>query len=150
MRCWGWAMDAMQSIRKLGFRKWYERTLLRCHGNLVLLLLSTLGLLIGAEAYDHHLPVEDQLKLLACAVASGVIGYWALRGYFRRMREAEFAADQATCSQCETYGRWDITQEDTAHQTMQVRCRKCSHAWQVALFAPELAGDDPDPGSQRR
>lgn len=143
-------MDAMQSIRKLGFRKWYERTLLRCHGNLVLLLLSTLGLLIAAEEYDHHLPVNEQLTLLACAVASAVIGFLALRGYFSLMREAEFAADQATCSQCEAYGRWDIAREDRALHRMQVRCRKCGHAWQVALFAPGQAGDDPDPGSQRR
>jgi hypothetical protein len=130
-------MDAMQSIRKLGFRKWYERTLLRCHGNLVLLLLAMLGLLIGAEAYSHELPVSSQLTLLACAVASAVIGYWALRGYFKLMREAEFAADQAVCSQCETYGRWDITSEDRTHKTMQVRCRKCGHPWQIALLSTD-------------
>ena len=110
----------------------------------------TLGLLIAAEEYDHHLPVNEQLTLLACAVASAVIGFLALRGYFSLMREAEFAADQATCSQCEAYGRWDIAREDRALHRMQVRCRKCGHAWQVALFAPGQAGDDPDPGSQRR
>ena len=125
----------MQAIRKLGFRKWYERTLLRCHGNLVLLLLSTLALLIAAEAYSHEAPASSQLTLLACAVASAVIGYWALRGYFRLMREAEFAADQAVCSQCETYGRWDITSENRSQRTMQVRCRKCGHPWQIALLA---------------
>lgn len=142
-------MDAMQSIRKLGFRKWYERTLLRCHGNLVLLLLSTIALLIAAEAYGRELPASTQLKLLACALASGLIGYWALRGYFRLMREAEFAADQAVCSQCETYARWDITSEDRAHYTMQVRCRKCGHPWRIELFAPDDPVE-PDAGGQRR
>lgn len=142
-------MDAMQSIRKLGFRKWYERTMLRSHGNLVLLLFSTLGLLLAAEAYSHDLPASSQLTLLACALASGFIGYWALRRYFHLMREAEFAADQAVCSQCETYGRWDIASEDRSHQTMQVRCRKCGNQWQIALFAPDGPAETGS-GTQRR
>ena len=126
-------MDAMQSIRKLGFRKWYERALMRSHGHLVLLLLSTVGLLVGAEAYSRELPLSSQLTLFACVIASGVIGFWALRRYFFLLRHAEFVADQAVCSKCDTYARWDVTAEDQPSQTMQVCCRRCGHAWQIAL-----------------
>mgnify|MGYP003454209120 CR=1 FL=1 len=45
-------MSAGKTIRRIGFRKWYERELLQSHANLVLLLLATLGLLGCAEAYS--------------------------------------------------------------------------------------------------
>src|SRR5688572_6499494 len=43
------AMRVSQSIQRIGFRKWYERELLRSHANLVLLVMSTLALLGCAE-----------------------------------------------------------------------------------------------------
>lgn len=130
-------MDTIQSMRKLGFRQWYQRTLLRSHGNLVLLILSTIALLLSAEAYSRELAASEQLTLLACAAASALIGYWALRGYFRLMRAAQVAVEQATCPQCEDYGRWTITGEDVSRQLIQVRCRRCSHEWTIQLPALE-------------
>jgi len=126
-------MDAMQSMRKLGFRKWYERALLQSHIHLVLLLLSAVALLAGAEVYSRDLPAASQLSLLACVIASALIGAWALRRYFQLLKHAEFVADQAVCSQCEAYGRWDITTEDVPRQTMQVCCRRCGNRWKIAL-----------------
>jgi hypothetical protein len=126
-------MDAMQTMRRLGFRKWYERALLQSHLHLVLLLLSTVALLAGAEVYSRDLPLGSQLTLLACVVASAAIGAWALRRYFVLLQHAEFVADQAACPQCEAYARWDITAEDTRHQTMQVCCRRCGNGWRISL-----------------
>jgi hypothetical protein len=126
-------MDAVQSLRKLGFRKWYERALLHSHAHLVLLLLSTVGLLVGAEAYSRELPVASQLLLFGCIIASGLIGFWALRRYFSLLQHAEFVADQAVCSQCSAYARWDITAEDRTQPAMQVRCRRCGHVWRIEL-----------------
>ncbi len=63
-------MTPARSIRRLGFRKWYERELLRSHANLVLLLLATLGLLASAEVYSARLPLVDQLQVLGGALAS--------------------------------------------------------------------------------
>ena len=126
-------MDAMQSIRKLGFRKWYERALLQSHLHLVLLLLSTFALLAGAEVYSRDLPASSQLTLLVCVLVSALIGYWALRRYFYLLHHAEYVADQAVCTQCETYGRWDITDEDAPNQRMRVCCRRCGNRWQITL-----------------
>ena len=126
-------MDAMQTMRRVGFRKWYERALLQSHVHLVLLLLSTVAQLAGAEVYSRDLPVGSQLSLLACVVASAAIGAWALRRYFQLLQHAEFVADQAACPQCDAYARWDITAEDVPHQTMQVCCRRCGNRWQIAL-----------------
>ena len=126
-------MDAVQAMRKLGFRKWYERALLQSHIHLVLLLLSAIGLLAGAEVYRRDLPATAQLTLVACVIASGWIGYYALRRYLFLLQHAEFIADQAVCAQCETYARWDITAEDAPAHTMQVCCRRCGNLWKIAL-----------------
>jgi hypothetical protein len=126
-------MDAIQAMRKLGFRKWYERALLQSHAHLLLLLLSTIGLLVGAEAYSRELPASSQLSLIACVIASGVIGFWALRRYLYLLQHAEFLADQAVCRNCQTYARWDITAEDPSTQSMQVCCRHCDNRWKITL-----------------
>jgi len=126
-------MDAVQAMRKHGFRKWYERALLRSHIHLVLLLLSAIALLAGAEVWRRDMPVTTQLSLLACTIASAAIGYWALMRYLHLLKHAEFVADQAVCSSCEAYARWDITDEDAANSTMRVCCRRCGNRWQITL-----------------
>jgi hypothetical protein len=126
-------MNAARAIRRLGFRKWYERELLESHAHLVLLLLSTLGLLGSAEAYSLQLPIGSQLDVLACAVASAVIGVWSLRRYLYLLAHAEFVADQAVCRGCETYAKWEIQEsaEDPAGERLRVRCRRCGHTWLI-------------------
>ena len=126
-------MNAARTIRRLGFRKWYERELLQSHMHLVLLLLSTLGLLGSAEAYSLRLSIGSQLGVLACAVASAVIGVWALRRYLYLLAHAEFVADQAVCRGCDTYAKWEVEEsaEDPAGARLRVRCRRCGQRWLI-------------------
>ena len=126
-------MTAGQSIQRHGFRKWYERELMRSHLNLVLLLLSTLGLLGCAEAYRRSAPLADQLQVLACALVSVAIGVMALRRYLFRLNHAEHVAGQAVCSGCETYARFDATGATQADDRLRVRCRQCGHQWDIDL-----------------
>ena len=126
-------MSAVQTMRRVGFRKWYERELLQSHLHLVLLLLSVIGLLGAAEVFDRHAALPTQLTLVACTLASACIGLWALRRYLYLLRHAEFVADQAVCGGCEAYAKWDITREDAAAPGMRVRCRRCGHVWDIAL-----------------
>lgn len=126
-------MSAAQSIRKHGFRKWYERELLQCHANLVLLLFATLGLLASAEVFSRQMAPMDQLQVLAGAVASAAIGYFALRRYLHMLGHAEYVADQATCSACKSYAKWELLGEPSDDVRLQVRCRKCAHRWQIDL-----------------
>jgi hypothetical protein len=128
-------MNAARKIQRIGFRKWYERELLQSHAYLVLLLLSTLGLLGSAEAYGLHLALSSQLLVLACATASALIGFWALRRYLYLLKHAEFVADQAVCRACQTYARWEILEEvaQPAQDRLRVRCKRCSHVWLIVL-----------------
>ena len=126
-------MKAVQKIRRLGFRKWYERELLQSHMHLVLLLLCSLGMLGSAEAFSARPALSSQLTMLLCATISAVIGYWALRRYLYLLKHAEFVADQAVCKQCDAYAKWDVTDENLAEQRFGVCCRKCAHRWQIEL-----------------
>lgn len=124
-------MSAAKTIRRLGFRKWYERELLQSHANLVLLLLACLGLLGSAEAYSARLPFLDQIQIVLAALASGVIGVIALRRYLYLLNHAEYVANQADCEQCGTYARFELIGEQGPR--LQVRCRKCGHEWHIEL-----------------
>ena len=126
-------MNAVKTIRRLGFRKWYERELLQSHANLVLLLLASLGLLGAAEAYSAQAALLDQLQIVAAALASAVIGVFALRRYLYLLNHAEFVANQADCAHCGTYARWDLLSEQAQDGRVKVRCRKCSHEWHIDL-----------------
>lgn len=128
-------MNAALSIRRLGFRRWYERELLQSHAHLVLLLLSAIGLLGSAEAFSLRLSIGSQLGALACAVASAVIGVWAVRRYLYLLTHAEFVADQAVCRACDAYAKWEILDvaEEAAGARLRVRCTRCAHTWFIAL-----------------
>lgn len=125
-------MKAAKTIRRIGFRKWYERELLSSHMHLVVLLLCSLGLLGGAEALGGELSLGSQITMVACIVASGAIGYWSLRRYLYLLNHAEYVADQAVCRQCNTYAKWDITDEQP-DERMRVCCRRCGNLWSIAL-----------------
>jgi hypothetical protein len=126
-------VSAVKSIRRLGFRKWYERELLQSHANLVLLLLASLGLLGAAEAYTRTAPLLDQLQVVAAALASAAIGVLALRRYLYLLNHAEFVANQADCAQCGTYARWNLVDDPGEGTRIRVRCRQCSHEWHIDL-----------------
>ena len=126
-------MKAVKTIRRIGFRKWYERELLQSHMHLVLLVLCSLGMLGSAEAFGVTQPVGSQLVMVACVLASAVIGYWALRRYLYLLNHAEYVADQAVCRQCDTYARWDITAEQAEERSMTVCCRRCGNRWSIGL-----------------
>jgi ABC-type nickel/cobalt efflux system permease component RcnA len=124
-------MSLAEGIRKLGFRKWYSRQLMRCHAHLVLVLVCMVGILVAMEAATRFRSWADQItdgvSLLLCIG----VGLWALRRYLSLLLHAESAAKQAECSGCKTYGRLELLQSDATGDTVQVQCRKCGQAWRI-------------------
>lgn len=129
-------MNVRGTIRRIGFRKWYERELLQSHGHLVLLLLCLVGLLGAVELYAARAGWQSQLSALLCAGASAVVGFWALRRYLYLLGRAQHVSEQAFCPACRVYARWDI-EDDAAErghdEQLRVRCRGCSNVWHIAL-----------------
>jgi hypothetical protein len=128
-------MSTGERMRQIGFRKWYERQLLRSHAHLVLLVLAMLALLGGFEAYSRDKPWADQLLIAVCVLASIAISVLALRRYLFLLNHAEWVADQAVCRQCERYARWELLAEENEGRQLRVRCRHCRHEWFIGLEA---------------
>jgi hypothetical protein len=121
-------MKLAEGIRKVGFRKWYERELLTGHAHLALLLMCVLGLMTALEASSRYTSAADRLvAVLVCAAA----GVWTLRRYLFLLARAEAIAHQADCPHCGAYGRLTCLAEH--EEAVDVRCRQCGHDWTIHL-----------------
>jgi len=125
------AMTLAEGIRKHGFRKWYERELLRSHAHLALVFVCMVGIFVAIDAASRFRSWADQvtdgLSLLLCAG----VGLWALRRYLYLLMHAETVAKQADCPSCTAYGRMDLLRSDSSGDCVQVQCRKCGHVWHI-------------------
>jgi hypothetical protein len=119
-------------IRKVGFRKWYERELLSSHAHMVLAFLCIIGMMAAFEAFSGG-SLGDKLFDAAAIIACGGIGIWALRRYLYLLMNAEVIANQANCPQCKAYGMFTALSENKQSGHTQVRCRKCAHEWEIEV-----------------
>lgn len=125
-------MRLVDGIRKLGFRKWYEGELTRSHLRLVLVLLCAVGAIATLELASRQAPITDRIGSVVLLIACAGIGAVSLRRYLFLLLHAEHAANQAVCPQCQTYGRLDLVRDEPQHERMEVRCRRCGHAWSMS------------------
>ncbi len=119
-------------IKKVGFRKWYERELLSSHAHMVLAFLCIIGMMAAFEAFRGG-TMADKLFDAAAIVACGGIGIWALRRYLFLLMNAEVIANQANCPSCKAYGLFTALSEDKTNGYTYVRCRKCASEWQIEV-----------------
>jgi len=117
-------------IRKVGFRKWYERELLSSHAHMLLAFLCVIALMAAMEAFHGGTPAQKILDVGLCLV-SGLIGLRALRRYLYLLMHAEEIANQAVCPQCTTYGRLTLEESDRHTEVLLVRCKQCRHQWNI-------------------
>lgn len=118
-------------IRRVGFRKWYERELLSSHAHMLLAFLCVIALMAAVEAFQGA-SQGRKLANVVYVVLSGAIGAWALRRYLYLLMHAEHVADQANCPQCLTYGRLSLVDEDHRTGDVRVCCKKCGHIWAIS------------------
>jgi hypothetical protein len=125
-------MKLAAGIRKHGFRKWYERELLRSHAYMALLLACTVGLLAAFEAASRFRGWGDQLIDIVAIVVCATAGLWSLRRYLQLLMHAETVAHQADCPSCGTYARFSLVRADARDECASVCCRNCSHEWTIS------------------
>lgn len=124
-------LELAEGVRRVGFRKWYERVLLTSHAHMVLAFLAVIGMLASFEAMRGGTQSENVLNaffVIACAA----VGQWALRRYLYLLSRAENAANQASCDGCGEYGRFQVMRS-SGHGTADVCCSKCAHRWTISL-----------------
>lgn len=125
-------MPIADAITHQGFRRWYERELLRGHGHLVLLLLCTVAL-VGLVETFHDQHGSDRLLMGGCLVALTAAGAWSLRRYLHHLAQAQALAAQADCPHCGSYARWAVQgrQQDGEGAALHVACRGCGGRWSL-------------------
>lgn len=129
--------DPAAGIAKLGFRKWYERELIKCHAALVTCFLC--GLTVAALLEQIHFTNLAATSLMALAVvfAAVALGWVSWRSYITALRRAELYGERSTCPGCSAYGRFQVVsvQENVAAEggedwpRLGVECRRCATRW---------------------
>ncbi len=132
------AMTEADGIRKLGFRRWYERQLIESHAWFVTCFLCLILALACAEDVGFKAGGWKPALMLAIIATSGAIGVAALKRYRRLLDRAETVAGQSTCGRCATYGRLQVLgsgagAEDGSQRPtwMRVQCRQCGNQWVI-------------------
>ena len=125
-----------QSIRKVGFRRWYERQLVEGHAYLVTGLLSVLMMAVAIEMSEFRSSLAGLMTLVVVALAGGGLCVFAWGQFSRLLMRAEYLAERATCAECGTYARFELvaaraTPSPEIGCSMDVRCRSCGHKWTI-------------------
>lgn len=130
-------MDTAKHIRQRGFRKWYERELMRGHVHLLLLILSLVGLIGALETAGQAEHQLERAQMVLCLLAATALAGHSLHGFISRVARAEFLAQQADCPRCTAHARWDVEGEPVAAadggSRLRVNCRSCGERWQIQL-----------------
>ena len=118
-------MEPADSIRRLGFARWYERRLIEGHA----WFISGFICMIAIAACFEELSVRGSpgRLLLYVAVVAGalIVGMYGLVRYQQILVEAETLGEHATCGSCGAYARFKMI------SSAEVRCSKCGHEWRL-------------------
>lgn len=136
-------MNSLASLKKLGFRKWYERQLIESHAYLVSCLLAILLAVALLEARQMPDNAQQSVLLLLLSAAAVLGAGFAWHHYRRILLEAERLGEAAVCGACGVYGKFSVVRsfppaagdsdaEAEGLPFMHVRCRKCAHEWDIA------------------
>jgi hypothetical protein len=135
-------MKVADDIRRLGFRRWYERQLIESHAYLVTAFLALILLLAGIEGLGK---LRDSpmfyVVIVAIAAGAGTLMYVTWRRFSVLLARAELFAEAAHCPQCKTWGKFVVlaTEAETPDDPpeagrphwMRVRCKQCANEWRI-------------------
>lgn len=131
-------MDAADSIRKQGFRRWYERQLVESHLYLVTALLALIMLALGFEAFSARETPFDLVFNGSLMAGGGALAWLSWRRYAAAMMRAEWVGEQAVCPGCRHQGFRALPLSElpaefaaTPRRQLVASCRRCGHHWQI-------------------
>jgi phage FluMu protein Com len=134
-------MGTGQRIQKLGFKRWYERTLIEGHAYLVTSFLGLIMAFSGIEvmgADNGSLVVGVLLGLGGSAIAM-----FGMPRYLRMLALAQTLGGRAHCPRCKVYAAFNVLASGPAEAPengrpaesgpvwLRVRCRKCANEWRM-------------------
>ena len=116
-------MEPADSIRRLGFARWYERRLIEGHAWFISGFVCIVAIAACMEELSFRGSILRLLAYVVVIAAAGAIAIYGLVRYQKILSEAELLGEHATCGACGAYARFQLISPS------QVRCRKCSHEW---------------------
>lgn len=131
-------MGIGERIQKLGFKRWYERTLIESHAYLVTSLLGLILALAGIELIGARSGAMGFLLGFGAGAIGIPLVVFGLNRYYRTLMLASSFGSRATCCRCETYARFSVTaagprpgETAPAPDTtwVRVKCRECGNEW---------------------
>lgn len=130
-------MHSLEKIRKLGFRRWYERQLVESYAYFVTCFVCMILVASALEAFNTGDAGFNRFLMVALAAGGAALGVFSWKRYLVSLALAEHLADCAVCLGCKAYAAFEII--GTWHQAapaaddegawLRVRCRKCAHEW---------------------
>lgn len=135
-------MKLVDDLRRLGFRRWYERQLIESHAYLVTAFLALILLLAGIESLDYlRRSLIFYVVVIVAAAAAGTLMFIAWRRFITLLQRAELFAGTAECRRCKAWGLFDVIGAEAASDDdpveagrphwIRVRCRKCGQEWRM-------------------
>lgn len=118
-------MEPSDSIRRLGFARWYERRLIEGHAWLVTGVLAMVAIGAAVEALGQRGSLAQGLYDLGVALAALALGIYGFQRYQALLSEAESLGENATCAECGAYARFRLVSSSHA------QCRRCNHEWRL-------------------
>lgn len=122
-------MEPAEGIRRLGFKRWYERELIEGHAWLVSCVLGLLAVAACLEEMSFRGPLAQVLALGAAVFAAGLLAIYGWNRYRLIMAVVERIGEHSTCASCRTYAAFRLVGSEGG--VLRVRCRKCAHEWRI-------------------
>lgn len=116
-------IEPADSIRRLGFARWYERRLIEGHAWFITVVMCMIAIAACMEELNFRGSIARLLAYVTLILAAVAIGIYGMVRYRKILTEAERLGERATCSACGAYARFRLI------SATRVRCRKCDNEW---------------------
>jgi hypothetical protein len=116
-------IEPADSIRRLGFARWYERRLIEGHAWFISVFMCMIAIAVCMEELNVRGSTARLLAYVTFILAAVAIGIYGMVRYRTILTEAERLGERATCGACGAYARFRLISPS------QVRCRKCDNEW---------------------
>jgi len=132
-------LEPAAAIRKLGFKRWFERELIESHAYLVTCFLCLVLVVALFEQLGARTGGFERALMYAAMLARGGIGIFSLNRYIAILFRALRLSQRSTCENCGTYARFSVLDSGRANTEeavrgrdgtwLKLRCSRCGHEW---------------------
>jgi len=135
-------LEPAAGIRKLGFKRWFERQLIESHVYLVTSFLCLILVIAVFEQLGTAAGGLERALMYAAIIGGGALGIVSLKRYIAILFRALRLAGRSTCKNCGAYARFNVLDSTRTHIEdiaddrdglwLKVKCKTCSHEWIMA------------------